>query len=159
MHSILLLSKEAAIKHQKVKPGDIVSIPLTPDAFAAGIVLHVSKEFRNAMMIGIYDKLFLSKLDITSTALPDQFIETPNYTSTQLVTKGDWEVVAHNSKLLEGIPLPKLRAAGTVYRGDEVVEQLHSLQELRRYPEISGQGKIFIERKLRQHFNLATEQR
>lgn len=140
---------------KRIKPGDLFSIPLGKDAVAVAIVLHVSKRFRNGMLVGVYDKVFDSLNTINLDLLPKQFVSTPNYTSTRSITEGHWTIIAHRPELLEGLTIPKLRAAGTVYYKDEIVEQLASVQDLHRYPELLGQGEGALELKLSSHFGLS----
>jgi len=138
-------------KGTKVKPGDIVGIPLEEKRVAVGMVLHVSTLFKNAIMIGFYNQLFESMEDIDIEALGGEFIETPNYTGKQLITSGRWEVVGNNPKLLAEAAIPQLRVVNTLHYKDQVIRQL-SPDEFKEYVEFRGQGGIFVENKLRKHF-------
>lgn len=138
-------------KRSEVKPGDIVGVPLGERMVAVGIALHVSTRVENGMMIGFYDQLFESMEDIDIKALGGEFIETPNYTGVQLITSGQWKVVANSPELLAAASIPKLRVVYTLYYKDEVVRRL-SPDELKEYVELVGQGGGFMEDKLRRHF-------
>ena len=135
-----------------VKPGDIVAVPLDEAMVAVGIVLHVSSRFKNSMMIGFYDYVFESIEEVDR--LGGDFIDTPNYTGVQLISKDRWQVIGHSLDLLAEATIPKLRVVTHVYYKDEVVHHFgsHEEEEARKYPLLKGQGGIFIENKLREYF-------
>lgn len=137
---------------RQVKAGDVFCVPLSEDTVAVGIVLHVSKVFKNAIMVGFYDQLFKSVEDVHVAALSSDFIDTPNYTGKLLITEGRWQVVTNSPELLARAKIPELVVVNTVYYKDRIVQQLSSLEESRRYPTLTGQGGIFVENKLRKHF-------
>ena len=137
----------------KVKEGDIVAIPLEENLFAVGIILHVSKYWRNSIMVGYYDEFFTSLADINIDALGNRFIFTPNYTGKQIITEGDWEIVGHSQKLLSVAEIPELVSVTTVFYKDEVVKRLPSIAATEDYTMLTGQGRIFVENKLRKYFS------
>jgi hypothetical protein len=137
-------------KTPAVEPGDIVGVPLRDGLVAVGIVLHVSTIFRNAIMIGFYGQSFKSMQSIDIASLGGRFIETPNYTSKQLITNGPWQVVANSPHLLEEAEIPELRAAYTLHYKDEMIRQL-SPDELGEYTELAGQGRLSVENMLLKH--------
>jgi hypothetical protein len=141
--------------NSKVKPGDIFLVPLSENSLVIGIVLHVSKVFRNAILVVFFDKLieFSKATEIELERLP--MIDTPNYTGIQMIKQGDWSVVDYRPELIEKIPIPELNAGGTVYYKDEVVKQLRTVEEFRLYPTLRGQGKGAVENKLRRHFGIS----
>ncbi len=134
-----------------VKVGDIFCVSLGEKMLVTGIVLHVSKVFKNAMMVGFYDRIFEAPEDIDITALHGEFIDVPNYTGKQLITSGRWKVVGNNLKLLTAVTIPELRVVSHVYYQDTIVRQILPT-DYKNYTELRGQGGSFIERKLRKHF-------
>lgn len=134
-----------------VEPGDIVAVPLGDKMVAAGIVLHISTVFRGSMMIGFYNKLFTSVEEIDVKTIGGNFIETPNYTGKQLITKGRWKVIGNSQELLEAASIPQLRVVNTLYYKDEIVKQIR-ISEFKKYVQVAGQGGFFIEDKLRKYF-------
>ena len=138
-------------KRVVVRPGDIIGVRLEEGKVAVGIVLHVSGLFKDAIMIGFYDRLFDSIEDIDVESLGGGFIETPNYTGRQLVTSGRWKIVGNSPTMLAAAHVPELRVVYTLYCKDQVIRQL-ALDEFKEYAELAGQGGLFIEDKLRRHF-------
>jgi hypothetical protein len=139
-------------KRIRVKPGDIFVIPVEENLFGVGIVLHVSKYFRNSIMVGLYDTFFKSAYEIQIERLETRFINTPNYTGKQLLTSGDWPIIGHSERLLLEAPVPELVASYTLFYKDEIVRDMLSLEETRMYPTLLGQGGIYIQDKLRRFF-------
>jgi hypothetical protein len=135
----------------QVKEGDILAIPFGEDLVAAGIVLHVSKCIRNAMMVGFYDRLFRSADEIDVSALGGPFIATPKYASTRTVPEGVWTVVGHNPELLAAAHIPELRVSTGLYYKDDFIRKL-APEEWSRYPALTVQGDGFVEDRLRDHF-------
>jgi len=140
-------------KKTGVKPGDIVAIQLAREEYAVGLVLHVSALFKNAVMMGFYDILFASMEDISIEKLGGDFIDTPNYTGKQLITRGPWKVVGHSAKLLEESTVPELRVAYTLYYKDQALRQI-STDEMKDYVALIGQGGLAVENKLRKYFTM-----
>jgi hypothetical protein len=139
---------------KSVKPGVLFAIPLADDAIAVGIVLHVSKTFKNGMIVGVYDRLFDTFDAINLDRLPEQFIMTPNYTSIEMIKKEHWPLIAYCPERLENVVIPRLRSVGSVYYKDEIVERLTSVEDFSRYPTLIGQGKVALEERVRKHFGL-----
>ncbi len=143
------------MKKIKIDVGDGFLIKLDEEYSVLGIVMHISKSFKQSMMIGIFDKLLCIESNIDpQTFAETQFFDTPNYTGTQLLKKGDWKIVGHFPELLEGKEIPLLRAGGSVYHKDDVVKILTDNSQLRGYVQLKGQGRYSIENKLRRHFEI-----
>jgi hypothetical protein len=154
-------SAKTSSRTKAIKPGDIFAIPLSPTLFAVGIALHMSRRFRNGMLTGYFNVCYTSLEAIRVDELEPDFIFIPNYTSVKLVQEGDWPLVGHNSQLLEQIEIPVLVSVTTLYRRDEIVGQLKSVQDVHSYERLEGQGQVFVENKLRSHFeskNCKTEE-
>lgn len=140
--------------HIRVKPGDLIAIPLEENMVAVGIILHVSKRFKDAIMVGYYDQLFNSVEDISAEKITQPFVDTPNYTGRKLVTKGPWQLVGHSEKLLAEAEIPELAVVHHIYYKDEIVKHYpaQEAEAVRKYPVLEGQGGKFVENKLRKHF-------
>lgn len=148
---------EVSIKYPKktkikVRAGDLFCVIPDEGLAVVGIVLHVSKLIKNGILVGFYDQCFESVEDIDIEALRGEFITTPNYTGKQLIAEGRWRIVGHSPALLASARIPELRIVNTVYFKDEVVRQLTSARKFSKYTELSGQGGIFVENILREHF-------
>ncbi|HEX6290919.1 MAG TPA: Imm26 family immunity protein [Herpetosiphonaceae bacterium] len=137
-------------KHQ-VKEGDIIAIPFDDQRVAAALILHVSKVFRNAILIGIYEQVFPSIDAIDLQTLGGPFIGVPNYTGKQMVRDGDWPVIGNSAALFAAATIPELRVVDTVYYKDTPVRLL-SAEEEARYPVHTVAGKGYVEQTLQQHF-------
>lgn len=135
-----------------VKPGSIFAIPLQTETFAVGIALHISKYFRNGMLAGYFDKCFSSMDAINIHELNPEFVFTPNYTSKRIVDLGEWSLVGYSESLLARSTIPILVSVTTLFYKDEVVGQLGSVEETKIYERLAGQGKEFVENRLRRHF-------
>ena len=135
-------------KRTLVRPGDLLAIPLDNDWYGAGIVLHVSREFPGAMLVGYYNLSFPSIGAIESAALGGPFVEPPNYTGKSLVREGRWRVVGHSEALLESATIPELRVVGDLYYKDEITRRIPR-EEWHQYASLGGGGGAFIENQLR----------
>lgn len=140
------------MSRKTVKPGDIIAVPLEGLGVAVGLALHVSKHFKNGMMIGFYDQLFDSINQVDIANLGGDFIEVPNYTGVQIIRKGDWKIVGHSPELLATAEIPVLRVVNAIYYKDEIVQQLLPWDEAIKYTPLRGQGKLYVEEKLWSHF-------
>lgn len=140
------------IKPIRVKPGDIIAVPLEPELIAVGIILHISKVFNNGIMVGFYDCSLNSLEDIKLEELGGKFIFPPNYTTKQLVTLGPWKWIGHSEELLNSAEIPELIAGYTVYYKDEIVRDMVPREEIKRYASLTGEGGGFVENKLRKYF-------
>jgi hypothetical protein len=138
---------------KRVKPGDIFAIPLGDDMIAAGIALHISKYFKNGMLTGYFTECFPSIEAIDIADLRPEFAFTPNYTSKVMVGCGDWPLVGHSDALLAQSEIPILVTVTTLLYKDEVVDQLDSIEKTRGYTVLAGQGKGFVENRLRKYFD------
>ncbi|CUS04923.2 protein of unknown function [Candidatus Promineifilum breve] len=141
-------------KRHRVKPGDIFAIPLPTETFAVGIALHISKYFKNGMLAGYFDRCFLSIDAINISELEPEFAFTPNYTSKRIVALGEWPIIGYSEALLARATVPILVSVTTLFYKDEVVGQLDSIEETKDYERLAGQGKEFVEIKLRRYFQL-----
>jgi hypothetical protein len=103
------------------------------------------------MMIGFYDQVFRSLEDVNLDVVGGESIDIPNYTGVQLVTSGRWKIIGNSPELLAAASIPELRVVGSLYYKDTYIRQL-SYEELTRYPQYRGQGGLFIENWLREHF-------
>lgn len=139
-------------KHPKITPGDIIAVQLEPELFSVGLILHISKAFKNGIMVGFYDCSFNSLANIRTEELGGEFIFTPNYTSKKLVILGPWKLIGHSGKLLADAKIPELLAGNSVYHKDNIVKDMVPPDEQKRYPSLTGQGGIFVENKLRKYF-------
>lgn len=139
---------------KRITPGDLVAVPLDNGMVAVGIVLHVSKIFRNSMLVGFYDLAFKSVEEVAIPSLPPAFVFVPNYTSQQLVRNGRWQIIGSRLELLEAATIPHLRVGTDIYYKDEVVHHFSSTEEDKalKYPRLEGLGGGWIENKLRKHF-------
>lgn len=146
--------KSKIAKSNKVKPGDIIAIVLRSDMIAVGIVLHISKRYRNGMLVGYFDRCFSSMEEIDVDVLIPQFVFTPNYTSKRIVELDEWLVIGHSDALLSKSPVPILVSVTTLFLKDEIVGQLSSVEEAKAYEVLAGQGKAFVEDRLRRHFEV-----
>lgn len=144
--------KSKSAKSNKVKPGDIIAIALRSDMIAIGIVMHISKRYRNGMLVGYFDRCFSSLEEIDIDALNPHFVFTPNYTSKRIVELGEWPIIGHSDVLLSKSPLPTLVSVTTLFLKDEIIGQLSSIEEAKAYEVLAGQGKVFVENRLRKHF-------
>ncbi|HEY0604588.1 MAG TPA: hypothetical protein VGD58_16845 [Herpetosiphonaceae bacterium] len=136
---------------KRVQAGDIIAIPFGEQQVAVAIVLHLSKEIVNGIMVGIYDRCYGSIDEIRVEDLGGDFIDVPNYTGKQMVRDGDWPVIGHRADLLAATPIPELRSANILYHKDTVVRML-SREEERNYPVQGGAGMGYVENQLRKHF-------
>ena len=136
----------------KVVPGDLFAIPLPNNLYAVGIVLHVSKVFKDGIMVGLYNQSFRSTVDFNPKDINSEFIEVPNYTSKKLIHNDIWPKVGHDQQLLSKAETPLLAASFSLYLKDEIVQQLTSIDEYRKYTTLLGQGRYSIENKLTDHF-------
>jgi Immunity protein 26 len=132
------------------KEGDIICVPLREGLVVAGIVLNVSKRFRDAVMIGFYDRAFSSRESIELRDLGEHFIDTPNYTWKEDVLSGQWQIVGNSTELLSRAAIPHLAVSYSLYFKDEFVRLL-TPDELKDYPAWRGQGRQSVECKLLSH--------
>ena len=139
-------------KQGRIKPGDIFAIPIGANIVAVAIVLHISKRFKNGMLAGYFDKCFSSLEALAIDKLSPRFVFTPNYTSRRIVELGEWPVVGYSETLLSKSTIPILVSVTTLYYKDEIVGQLNSVEESKDLERLAGQGKQFIENRLRRHF-------
>ncbi len=139
------------MKHTKPTVGDIVAIPLNQLGYGVGIILHLSSYFKNGMILGLFDQLYQSIEEIDVQRINTSLIDTPNYTSTQIVKKGIWPVVGNNADLASSIGIPLLRVVNTLFQGDEILRQI-TVEEEQVYTTVLGQGYLSVEEKLRKHF-------
>ena len=139
------------MKRQRLNSGDIVAVPITSNAVAVGIILHVSKYFKGAVMLGFYKQLFTSIEDVNIADISGDFIWTPSYTGRREITDGTWKVVANSPQLLAIADIPLLRAAYDLFFKDQILRKL-SGDELDNYPTLSVDGGGFLEDRLRRYF-------
>lgn len=139
-------------KKLPIEEGDIFAIPLEDQKLAAGIVLHVSKYFAGSVLVGYFDRCFCSVEDIVLEDLKAQFAFTPNYTGRPAATIGEWFIVGNRRDLVKESSIPKLVVATDVFFKDEVIERLPTLEAAKQYEPVRGQGKAFVENKLRAYF-------
>ena len=137
---------------RRIKEGDIFAIPLDEQMVAVGIVLHVSKYFANAILAGYFDRCFSSVEHIPVQDLAAQFVFTPNYTGKQLLTKDHWPVIGHRNDLIDQAIIPELVVVTDVFYKDEVLKRLPSLEAAKQYEPVEGQGKGYVENRLRRYF-------
>ena len=140
-------------KLRRVSPGDLIAIPLAPNVFGVGLVLHVSKTIRNAMMVGYLNVVIDSANDFNPTGLSCDFIETPNYTGTRLVAPGRWQIIGHSQELLDEAAVPHLRWIDELWFKDEVVRKL-SPRQYEKYGPLEVSGGLLVEDSLREHFGI-----
>jgi hypothetical protein len=138
-----------------VIPGDILAVPLPENLWVAAIVLHVSKQFRNGIIVGYYDRAFSTKESIQQESLRVPFVWTPNYASVRFLTHGPWRIVGHSDELLNKAELPRLRVVGHLYHGDEVVSWVPA-EQWPEYPELTLPGLALAEERLREHFETSS---
>ena len=112
------------MKRHRTRDGDIICIPLADSLVAVGLVLHVSKLFQNAVMIGFYDRPFESCESIDLNGLGGPFIDAPNYTWKRNITLGEWPVVGKSVELLAKATIPHLAVSYSLYYKDEFVRLL-----------------------------------
>lgn len=137
---------------KKAQTGDIFTIKLSENAYVVGIVLFKSKVFRNASIVGIYNHLFESINKINVNELHGyEFYLTPNYT-TSYISKA-WDIIAHSDELASQVDIPALRAAGDLFKCDEIVGKV-AVRDFPKYTELSVAGVKFLENKLKKHFQL-----
>lgn len=141
-----------AVKRRRIKEGDVFAIPLDERMVAAGIVMHVSKYFANSILAGYFDRCFDSVEHIPVQDLTAQFAFTPNYTGKQLLARGDWPVIGNRNDLIEQAIIPKLVVITDVFYKDEILERLPSLEAAKQYERVEGQGKGYVESRLRRYF-------
>lgn len=142
--------KPAASRRVRVREGDLVWVPVVEGQFAVGIVLHVSRYFRQSMLVGFFPALFARPEEVDVGALAEPFVETPNYVSTLAVRDGGWSVIGHSQELLARSTVPVLRVVATLYYKDDVVGQV-APAEYPNHPMVLGQGDKAVEGKLRDH--------
>jgi hypothetical protein len=121
---------------RRAREGDLLWVPVSPDRNAVGLVLFVSRRFRNGMIVGFFRQLFSSPEEVDVGALAEPFVRTPNYTSALLVSKGNWRLIGNSPELLGRCSVPVLRVAASLYYKDEVIgtvkpDQLGDYQEFR----------------------------
>ncbi len=142
--------KPAASRRVRVREGDLVWVPVVEGQFAVGIVLHVSRYFRQSMLVGFFPVLFARPEEVEVGTLVEPFVETPNYVSTRAVRDGGWSVIGHSQELLARSTVPVLRVVATLYYKDEVVGQV-APAEYPNHPVALGQGDKSVEGVLRAH--------
>lgn len=142
----------------KIREGDIICIPLKDGFVASGIILHVSRLFPKAVMLGIFDTIFTSMEEIDPDSLTAQFAVSPNYVGKAIIVDGDWPVIGHSQRLLEKSTIPELAMVTTIYYKDEIVKTLDSIKKAQAYPSLAALGKIYVEEMLRKHFGILSEQ-
>ena len=140
-------------KRVKVVEGDLIAIPLNENVVAVGIILHVSKRIRNGIIVGYYNLIFSSVEAISIDEIGGEFVDTPNYTGKQLVTKGPWQLVGHSDELLASATIPELAVVTTIYYKDEIVHHFTN-DEHKAYLTLAVEGGGFVENKLRKHFEI-----
>lgn len=138
---------------KRVKPGDVVAIPLGPQAVAVALVLHKSGDIRTGIVVGYYDKLFSSVDEIHIATLGGPFIGVPNYTFTRPIWHEEWKVIGNSPELLAATQLPILRIVAHLYDGDEVVGHI-ALEDFHKYIEAGFAYQGFVENMLRKHFTV-----
>ena len=138
-----------------VREGDLIAIPLADRLIAVGIVLHVSKLFKNGIMMGYFRQPFESVDKILASDLKPEFVTTPNYTSAQIIRNGFWKVIGHDEDLLRKVRIPELRSAYDIYVGDIVVRPA-SPSDIEHCPTLTLGGKLFIENQLRDFFKVSS---
>ena len=141
------------MKRKRAKPGDIFAIPLDDNLSAVGIALHSSTHYRNGMLAGYFTECFPSLEAINVASLRPEFAFTPNYASKVMVELGEWPLIGHSDALLAQSEIPILVTVTTLLYKDEVVDQLDSIEKTRSYTVLEGQGKGYVENRLRDYFD------
>lgn len=136
---------------KKIEPGDVIGVPLSDDVAVAGLVLYVSKQFRNGIMVGFYNRPFRSIEDININELAGEFVDTPNYVIKDVITEGDWKRLGHSPDLLHKAVIPELRVAYDIYQGDQLIKKV-DLDDFKNYTELGMAGGKFVENRLRKKF-------
>ena len=134
-----------------VHPGDIIAVTLRNTGVVPGLVLHVSKYFRKGMIVGFYDALFPDAAQIHIEELGGPFIETPNYTSVEMVQEGDWPIIGQSAELLSSSNVPTLRVVYDLFLRDDVVGRV-APADAKAYPVLQMMGKVYLENMLARHF-------
>lgn len=135
-----------------VREGDILAIQIEDNKYAAGLVLHVSKYFKGSILVGYFNRCFVSTEAIILEELDPEFAFTPNYTGKPVEGGNDWTVIGNRVDLIEDSIIPKLVVVTDIFYKDEVVERLPSLDAAQKYETLKGQGRYFVENKLRNFF-------
>jgi len=135
----------------QVRRGDLLWIPVCPDKHAVGIVLHLSKYIRNGMIVGFFHCPFKSEEDVHSAELELSFMETPKWTSQQLVSEGYWKIIGNRNRLLVALPPLFFRIGSSLYQNDTPVGRVDEGQ-WGQYPELLAWGGKAIENHLRELF-------
>jgi hypothetical protein len=143
-------------RQNKVQPGDLFAIQLPDKQFVIGIVLHVSKRFKNGILVGLYDQTFNSISNFKPADIASGFYDVPNYTGKDLICDDIWPRIGHDEQLLSVAQVPYLAVTGSLYYKDDVVKQLKTIEEYKKHTTLSGQGRYFIENKLAKHFRRDT---
>lgn len=134
---------------------DPLQLPPSGDLWVPAIVLHASRLFKNAMLVGYFDQLVSSPQDLTCQALGRALLDgdcAPNYTGKVAATLGYWRYIEHCPQLLSEIEIPELKVGYTLYRGDEVVQERVPLDSGHRI--FQGQGLGAVNARLKKHFRL-----
>ena len=66
-------------KRIRVVEGNLIGIPLDNNMVAVGIILHVSREIKDGIMVGYYDQTFPSIQAISIDEIDGDFIDTQKY--------------------------------------------------------------------------------
>ena len=139
----------------KIKNGDVFRIQLNEKNYTLGIVLHVSKVFKQSALVGIFDRPLSHSSEVDPQSLINtQFYDVPNYTGTQMMKQGEWPILGNFPEMLKGREIPLLRASYHIYYKDEVIKTLTDPDQLKEYTELQGQGKLYILNKLKHHFEI-----
>jgi hypothetical protein len=105
------------------------------------------------MLAGYFTECFPSVEATDIAVLRPEFAYTPNYTSKVMVELGEWPLIGHSDDLLARSEIPTLVTVTTLLYKDDVVGQFATVEETRGYEVLEGQGKGFVENKLREYFN------
>ena len=98
-------------------------------------------------MMGFYRQSFDSIQDVNLATLHGDFLDTPNYTSRLLITRGPWVKIGNSQELLASAKIPELRIVNILYYKDERRRRV-ALEELDKYLELSAYGGQFFENRL-----------
>ncbi len=143
------------MKRSQLHEGDVFVIPLENYGYGAGIILHLSGYFKGAMMIGIFD-MFKQHIEDIPVDTLSTFLEPPNYTSRQIITKGGCIIIGKRNDLIHDGNIPLLLAGNDIHFKDKIIDK-NLLDGNTPIYDLLGMGLGAIQIRIARHFGLPFE--
>jgi Protein of unknown function (DUF4240)/Immunity protein 26 len=138
-------------KKMKPKPGDVFAIPLEDNCFSAGVILHVSKRWKNTVLCGFLNVAPVSNLKLD--AIPDslEFVEKPFYVYISPLTSGEWPIIGSIDSQIVDQLIPRMIVGWSIFLKDEYLGNVptEAISDYPRITTITDSGARYL---LRNHF-------